>query len=272
MNKKGSQRKNKSLIQNSNDMKIPHTLQNGKAQTILQEATKRGIHFGINVLEYNENEGFIKVISDNEERFNIDIGLVILNKKPCAGALLEKIQHPLFASVLHEDKIKREKILYFTVEDLLGLQYSNEIGGYMVYRKEKRNNAILFEAIGREMRNGNIKKYHHYKKNDLDMIDTYISGKLLGYHVIDIFAFITILKKEKYYKTSDVKGTSVAQIIFNPDVLKKIKEEYGAEELLEYWYLDESTLSYLLTDGYNQLQEEFNYILSDMLMYVGLKS
>ncbi len=54
-------------------------------------------------------------------------------------------------------------------------------------------------------------------------------------------------------------------------ILKKIEQKYEIEELLENWNYDCKLLINLLNKEYQMLNKEYNYILKDMLEYIGLK-
>ena len=53
-------------------------------------------------------------------------------------------------------------------------------------------------------------------------------------------------------------------------VLNQIKDKHGIEELIEYWDMDINILEKLLVEDYNKLNKEFNYILKDILQYIGI--
>lgn len=52
--------------------------------------------------------------------------------------------------------------------------------------------------------------------------------------------------------------------------LNKIKKEYGIKELIEYWDKSPDILKKLLEEDYIELDKELNYILQEMLEYVGI--
>ena len=53
--------------------------------------------------------------------------------------------------------------------------------------------------------------------------------------------------------------------------LRELKAELEIEELVENWDYDINLLKKLLSEGYDELDEEFNYLLKDILEYTGLK-
>lgn len=53
-------------------------------------------------------------------------------------------------------------------------------------------------------------------------------------------------------------------------ILNELKKEYGIKELLGYWEESPDLLRKLLGDDYQELDKELNYILKDMLEYVGI--
>jgi uncharacterized membrane protein YkvA (DUF1232 family) len=52
--------------------------------------------------------------------------------------------------------------------------------------------------------------------------------------------------------------------------LRKINDEYEFEELLQYWDDEPRILKNLLSKEYEKIDEKLNYILNDMLKYIGL--
>ena len=53
-------------------------------------------------------------------------------------------------------------------------------------------------------------------------------------------------------------------------ILKTLKGEYGIEELLKYWEESPQLLKKFLEEDYEELNKELNYILQDILDYVGI--
>ncbi|MFH1824601.1 MAG: DUF1232 domain-containing protein [Candidatus Firestonebacteria bacterium] len=54
-------------------------------------------------------------------------------------------------------------------------------------------------------------------------------------------------------------------------VLKEIEKEYEIEEILDHWKYDLDLLKKLLERDFKLIDEEFGYILTEILEYVGIK-
>jgi len=185
---------NKQLTGSLNsDLLIPPKLQNGNALRILRDLTKDNIHFGLNIIEYNESDGYVDMKFDNELRFDIDVAQTILGKKPCSLASLYAIQDPLFAKVLHSNVEKKHNIMYFDISSIFG-KGSNP--NMMIYHKKNRDYAIMqawihnYDSQQKDPIENffgvNLDRFSEEKKGK---IETYMIGELFGYKSLDILVY-----------------------------------------------------------------------------------
>jgi len=205
------------------DIAIPPKLQNGNALKILRDLTKDGIHFGLNVVEYNESDGYVDIKFDNEFRFDKSSALTILGKKPCSLVDSYMIQDPLFATVLHSNLEQKKNVMYFDISSVFGKGSNHNM---MIYHKKHRDSAIMqawFHDFSSDEKDHiqnffeiNVDRFSEEEKHDVEL---YMIGKLFGYKSLDVMVY-----SNGWGRKCDMNNK--CRIKIDPEEMKRVKRNF----------------------------------------------